>query len=98
MSLRMGGVTGNNFSGGSCGGNKFLGCIRQPLCLLNFVCLGCVLLNTSRLLLWNGRGEEFEQNAPAKAGMEKQWQEKRRVYAPECLMLEFDVWLLGGRV
>jgi hypothetical protein len=51
MSLRMGGVTGNNFSGGSCGGNKFLGCIRQLPCLLNFVCLGCVLLNASRLLL-----------------------------------------------
>jgi hypothetical protein len=29
------------------------------------------------------RGEEFEQNAPAKAGMEKQEQKKRRVYMPQ---------------
>ncbi len=78
----MGGVTGNNFSGGSCGGSKFLGCIRQPLCLLNFDCFGC-LLHASRLLLRKERGEDFEQNAPAKAGMEKQEQKKRRVYMPQ---------------
>ena len=75
----MGGVTGNTSSGSSCGGNKFLGCIRQPLCLLNFVGLGCVLLNASRLLLWNERGKEFEQNAPANAGMEKQGQKKESI-------------------
>jgi hypothetical protein len=80
----MGGVTGNNFSGGSCGGSKFLGCIRQPLCLLNFDCFGC-LLHASRLLLRKERGRILSKMHQQKQEWRNRSRKKGEYICPRML-------------